>query len=309
MTAYSPDATTDDSSASEGSSRSTSSADAGRWERLATATLGGALVQSGLRRRSLGGTAMALAGGWLVYRGVRGRSLAGLVGSRSAGGGEYQHEYEHEHELKDETESTPSGPTVVQRSITVEKPADELGRFWHEPEHLSRIFGPTVEVTVVDESDAEAGGESGDRDGDEAGAEDGDGDGDESESEGRGDGEKRYRWTADGPLDRQLAWETAIVDERPGEFLRWETLEGARIPHTGTIRFRPAPGDRGTEVTFGVHVDPPGGAVGDAIMSRTNLVPKTLVGTALRRFKSLAETGEIPTLERNPSGRGSGDLV
>lgn len=305
MTAYSPDATTDDSSAPEESSRSASGTAAGRWERLATATLGGALVQSGLRRRSLGGTAMALAGGWLVYRGVRGRSLTGMVGSRTPG--EERREYEYDLE----SESATLDPSVVQRSITVEKPADELTEFWHDPEHLSRIFGPTMEVTVVDERDAEAGGGSGDRDEDgaEGEVEDGDEDSDESESEGRGDGENRYRWTADGPLGRQLSWETELVEKRPGERLRWETLEDAAVPHMGTVRFRPAPGDRGTEVTFGIHVDPPGGAVGDAIMNRTSLVPKTLVGTALRRFKSLAETGEIPTLEQNPSARGKGDLL
>ncbi|MCU4972033.1 SRPBCC family protein [Halobacteria archaeon AArc-m2/3/4] len=309
MSAYSPDATTgtDESDASEGADRSASSADAGRWERITTATLGGALVRSGLRRRSLGGAAMALAGGWLVYRGVRGRSFAGMVGSRPVTGGEDQYE------LESESESTPPGPTVVQRSITVQKPTDELTEFWLEPEHLSRIFGPTVEVTAASED----GGE----DGSVRVTVDGDGDGDEgegeseSESEGKSEDDsenrtgERYHWTADGPLDRQLAWESKIVEDRPGEFLRWETLEGATIPHTGTVHFRSAPGDRGTEVTLSIHVDPPGGTVGEALVNRTNLIPKTLVGTALRRFKSLAETGEIPSLEQNPSGRGSGDLL
>jgi hypothetical protein len=44
-------------------------------------------------------------------------------------------------------------------------------------------------------------------------------------------------------------------------------------------------------------------------MKLTNVVPKMAVGNALRRFKSLVETGEIPTLDRNPSARGSGDAV
>jgi hypothetical protein len=34
--------------------------------------------------------------------------------------------------------------------------------------------------------------------------------------------------------------------------------------------------------------------------------PKLLLQKALRRFKSLAETGEIPTLQRNPAARDGG---
>jgi hypothetical protein len=33
------------------------------------------------------------------------------------------------------------------------------------------------------------------------------------------------------------------------------------------------------------------------------VVPRTIATQALRRFKSLVETGEIPTLEHNPSAR------
>jgi uncharacterized membrane protein len=49
--------------------------------------------------------------------------------------------------------------------------------------------------------------------------------------------------------------------------------------------------------------DPPGGVLGDAAIKRFGVVPGTLTSKALRRFKSLAETGEIPTTERNPSAR------
>ena len=42
-------------------------------------------------------------------------------------------------------------------------------------------------------------------------------------------------------------------------------------------------------------------------MQRLGVVPESLAGTVLDRFKRLAETGEIPSLETNPSGRGKGD--
>jgi len=62
-------------------------------------------------------------------------------------------------------------------------------------------------------------------------------------------------------------------------------------------------------VTLAVTFDPPGGALGNAALKRLDVVPETLVATALDRFKSLAERDEIPSLDRNPSGRGSGDLA
>jgi hypothetical protein len=47
--------------------------------------------------------------------------------------------------------------------------------------------------------------------------------------------------------------------------------------------------------------------VGAQVAKKLDLIPKAITGQSLRRFKSLAETGEIPTLENNPSGRGASD--
>ncbi len=161
--------------------------------------------------------------------------------------------------------------TAASRSVTVGKPPDELYEMWRDPDRVSSIVGPFADVTASD-----------------------------------GD---RLRWTIAGPAGREVSWETRFVDEEPGERLRWETPADATVPNEGSIRFSPAPGDRGTVVTLSVDFDPPGGSLGTAVLERFEIVPEALVGTALDRFKSLAETGEVPTLEKNPSGRGRGDLL
>lgn len=233
---------------------SAGSAGVGQVERMASAVLGGTLLTLGLGRRTLGGTAIALASGELLYRGIRGRRhVLRALGLGSTGARE-QHEPEAQAE-----------PPEVRRTLTIGKSAEELSRFWREPENLSRIMGHFAEVTAL--------------------------------------GPDRMHWRVHGPWGKSLAWDTQIVEEHPGELLRWESLEGAELPNQGTLHFRPAPGNWGTEVTLHIRFEPPGGALGEAVMKRLSIVPSLLALRALRRFKSLVETGEIPTTAHNPSAR------
>ena len=110
----------------------------------------------------------------------------------------------------------------------------------------------------------------------------------------------RFRWKVEGPLGRTFEWDAETVGDRSGESVGWHSLPGAAIPNRGSIRFRRATGDRGTVATLHFRFDPPGGAL-------TKLLGHKSLGLAaegvLRRFKSLVETGEIPTLERQPAAR------
>lgn len=165
----------------------------------------------------------------------------------------------------------PADAPEVERSITTGRSAEELYRLWREPATLSQVMGHFAEV--------------------------------------RGVGEGRTHWRVHAPLGRTLEWDTHVVEERENELIRWESLEGSSLPNEGSMHLRPAPGNRGTEVKLRFQFKPPGGVVGTTVAKLMEAVPKTFIGKALRRFKSLAETGEIPSLERNPSARGRGDAV
>jgi uncharacterized membrane protein len=153
----------------------------------------------------------------------------------------------------------------VERYITIGKPADELYRLWREPQILSRIMGPFAKVTAINEN--------------------------------------RQHWVVRSPSGHSVEWDAQIMEEQPGELLRWESLAGAELPNEGSVHFRPAPAAWGTEVALRLRFHPPGGALGASAMRLLGVVPRTMVTQALRRFKSLVETGEIPTLEHNPSAR------
>jgi hypothetical protein len=112
-------------------------------------------------------------------------------------------------------------------------------------------------------------------------------------------------------LSRPQTWTRLIALADPpdvsvdGEMeVRWSAVADASVQHEGTVRLRPAPRDRGTEVTFDVHVADPASVDASALTSLAThpleLLPRFLAQKAARRLKSLAETGEVPTLEHNP---------
>ena len=224
----------------------------------------------------------AVLGGALLVGGLKRRSLPGIamaiVGgwlvSRSLGG-----DNRLKQAFRSRTGTHPgkgdragaADTTAVSRTVTVGKSPEDVYETWRDPEQFSRIMGHFADITWSDED--------------------------------------RLRWSVHGPRGRDFSWETRIVADEPGEFLRWETSAAAFVPNEGSVRFRQAPGDRGTEVTLSVSFDPPGGVLGEAALKRLASAPETLVGEALHRFKSLVESGEIPTLEGNPSARGKGDLL
>ncbi|WP_134669315.1 SRPBCC family protein [Halorussus marinus] len=215
--------------------------------------------------------ASAAVGGALVVGGLRRRSLSG-AGAALVGGWLMSRALGSRPDPDGQDVPTrPTGPVTFSRSKTVGASADECYETWRDPDQLSRIMAEFADVTRS--------------------------------------GDDRFRWTVHGPLGRDVSWETRIAEAEPGEVLRWETPPDATLPNEGEVRFRPAAGDRGTVVTLSLSFDPPGGAVGGTALDRLGVVPETLAGEALGRFKSLVESGEIPTTEANPSARGSGDLI
>lgn len=228
--------------------------------RLAAVGLGGALAGYGLRRRgTVRGRLATVAGVSMVARGLRGgpatgERLRGLATTRRR------------------LEPGASAEALsVERSVTVDRSAEELEEYWLEPRHLSRILGGYASVHGV------------------------------------ADG--RVRVTVRGPMGWQRSWQLHLTEHERGERMHWESAEAAAVPSEVTVEFRPAPGDRGTEVHVGVRWDPPGGRVGRGLLQRLGVGTSAQLGAVLSRFQSLAETGEVPTLEGNPSARGAGDAL
>ena len=223
------------------------------WVRIVAGVVGGALVISGLRRRSAVGVILALVGGWVLYRVAGGQRGGPRTDSGPWGIDE------------------PTDDSTITGTVTIGRPPDEVAEILRDPDRLGSIVGDVAEVTAT--------------------------------------GEDRHEWTVSGPAGRSLSWEMELVDDEPDDHLRWESSGGTPVFDSLTASFEPAPKDRGTFVTLEMQIDPPGGRWGSVVMKPLGLIPETATNVALDRLKSLVETGEIPTLEKNPSARGSGDLL
>ena len=110
------------------------------------------------------------------------------------------------------------------------------------------------------------------------------------------------RWTVNGPAGK-LSFEAELTADEPGRRIAWRTRPGTGVQHSGEVVFRPAPGDRGTEVVARYSYTPPGGAAGSALARVLNHEPGQRTRDDLMRLKQILELGFIPTAKGQTSGR------
>lgn len=85
-----------------------------------------------------------------------------------------------------------------------------------------------------------------------------------------------------------------VLEDIPNTRVVWRSC--GRSPHGhahGSVSFRRAPGDRGTELRVEIEYTPATGRAGDAIARFIRAAPEQRIGEDLRRLKQLLETGEI----------------
>ncbi|MEH1940819.1 MAG: SRPBCC family protein [Nostoc sp.] len=159
----------------------------------------------------------------------------------------------------------------VEKTLTINKPVEELYRFWRNFDNLPRFIKHLKEVRLYDE--------------------------------------KRSHWISKGFLNESVEWDVVITEDRENELIAWTSVEGAAIETSGRVHFKPAPGDRGTEVKTIREFTPPGGAIGAALAKPVADIaklfgddPELQIKEDLRNFRMLMEAGEIATTEGQPRG-------
>jgi uncharacterized membrane protein len=106
-----------------------------------------------------------------------------------------------------------------------------------------------------------------------------------------------------------VSWNAEIVKERENEFIGWQSVKGSTIDNAGKVEFRDAPGGRGTEVQVVFSYHAPLGGIGDGIARLFNPIVENIIREDVRNFKQFIETGEIPTIEGQSSGRSEKSIL
>lgn len=113
----------------------------------------------------------------------------------------------------------------------------------------------------------------------------------------------RSHWTLNGPIGMTIEWDTEIISDDPNNVIGWRSLENPYMNHAGSVRFRAAPANQGTEVLIEMEYLPVGGAVSVALMNLLGKSPEQQISAGLYRLKQLMELGEMATTEGQSSGR------
>jgi uncharacterized membrane protein len=231
----------------------------GSSERTWSTYGGGALLALGLAKGRISGLALAALGGAMIYRGVTGHCpMYSQLGKSTV---------DDERDAAQPEEYFKRGIHVVE-SITVNKPREELYRYWRQLENLPRIMHHLESVQVIDE--------------------------------------RRSHWVAKGPAGARVEWDAEVINDVPNERIAWRSLGGAEVDNAGSVRFLDAPGDRGTQVTVTLDYIPPAGGLGYAIAKLLGRDAKRDVHEDLRGFKRTMEVGEQPTVVGQPRGTCTG---
>ena len=152
-------------------------------------------------------------------------------------------------------EGASRGIIHTRKSITVNKPVDEVYAFWRDFENLPQFMRHLESVTDL--------------------------------------GNGRTRWVAKAPAGKHVEWEAETTEDVENERISWRAVEGSDVWNAGTVTFMRAPGDRGTEVRVDLSYEPPFGKIGSKVAMLWREEPGQQVQDDLRHFKQVMELGEI----------------
>jgi uncharacterized membrane protein len=221
------------------------------WERAASivaGTLAGALAAS---QRESRGVAGATAGG-LLLRGLTGYCpLSAAIGRNTR--------------TPDTKEALGGARGIhVREEITINRPVDEVYRFWRQLSNLPQFMTHLEHVVELDRT--------------------------------------RSRWTARGPAGTTVSWDAHIINEIPNELIGWQSVGDADVASAGSVHFDPTP-HGGTDVWIHLQYDPPAGKLGAWFAALFGEEPSQQIREDLRRLKAYLETGEVARAQGMAFGR------
>lgn len=217
----------------------------GDWERLLSVAAGAAMVAYTMTRRRRddhdSATWLTSAAG-LIGRGVTGFCPVSALLGRNA------------RRADTRTALAGSRGIHVHEVITIDRPADELYRFWRNLSNLPRFMDHLEQVEVHSS--------------------------------------RRSVWTARAPAGMSVRWEAEVINDIDGELIGWRSTANADVATAGSVRFTPMPGG-GTQIVVRLQYEPPAGRLGAWVASLFGEEPSQQIRSDLRKLKMLLETNDF----------------
>ena len=219
----------------------------GDMQRLVSAIAGVGLLIEGLRRKSVMGGALAIGGVSLLYRAASGYCPAfGAMGIDMRGN-------EDPNRLGRRKVHSEQA-TKITKSIEVNRPSNELYRFWRRLDNLPKIMTHLESVQVITD--------------------------------------RFSHWVVKTMTGLPtIEWDAEIINDVENERIGWRSLNDADVDHAGSVEFEPVSDGRRTRVTVTLQYAPIAGRLGAAVAKFIGQDPELKIADDLQRFKESMETG------------------
>ena len=214
-------------------------------ERWASLAAGAGFALYGLSRLRSNGWLYALVGGLLLRRGATAHcDVYEALGVNTAG-------------TADDTRAALRGARGVNvlESVTINRPIEELYRFWRNLENLPQFMRHLESVDKVTDTIS--------------------------------------HWRARGPAGMIVEWDAEVFNEVAPKLIAWRSLEGADVVSAGSVNFDKAAAGGGTRVTVHLQYSPPGGKLGAKLAGVFGADAETEIREDLRLLKQQIEAEEV----------------
>jgi uncharacterized membrane protein len=202
-----------------------------RWspaQRAFAGALGSAFAAFGYFRGGVKGAALCALGGTLVARATANEELSEVLRSHGI---------------------------LVQKSIVVDAPVEQVFAYWRNLENLPQWMSHVREVRAI--------------------------------------GGERYHWTVDGPAGVPVEWDSELLNYEENREMTWHSVGDSQVDHVGRVRFDDLDGGK-TRIHVQMRYSPPGGIAGHAVAKAFGSDPRTALDDDLARMKTAVETGNAP---------------
>ena len=204
--------------------------------------------------------ASVLAGALLFARGIRTRGWLGtgsaLLGIAFMRRGITGFCYTYQALGISSAEAPPETGIRINEAVTINLPREQVYRFWRDLSNLAAVIQRVESVGPVTSAN-------------------------------------RSHWILKTAGDKRMEWDSELINEKENELIAWRSIAGSEICNAGSVLFKDAAGERGTEVKLELWYRP-------AALDGEN--PGDWIRQDLKRLKARLEAGVLPQTEGQSAG-------